>query len=363
MLQSPRRNAFTLIELLVVIAIIAILIALLVPAVQKVREAAARTQCTNNIKQINLAIHDYHGAYKVLPTIQNWNSGRYPASGYDASVTSPNGATGTWLYHLLPYIDQLPLYEIMYISDAVPIENAPVNYNNAAFDPYTINGAAVIPAFICPSDFTVPMTPGPTGSPTWGLQANGAGSTSYSANVTVISADPRSINVAMPGGSSNTIMVAERYLTCGNNGVNVDGPWNGWPHGQPAYMGYACVAQPGWGFMWIQPGGNSATPGFGWYSAAVALPGVGGWDNYYGYLTDFTSVVNATPGQMGSGVPFQVQPSLMACNASVTQSAHSSMNVGLGDGSVRNVSVTISLATWFNACMATSGVPVGADWN
>ena len=364
MVPSQTRGAFTLIELLVVIAIIAILIALLVPAVQKVREAASRTQCTNNVKQINLAIHDYHSAWKVLPTIQNWNSTMYPASGYDACVTSPDGALGTWLYHILPYIDQLPLYKNMYISDAVPIENAPINYNNSAFDPYTINAVAVIPAFICPSDFTIPTTTtGPTGVPPWGLQANGSGSTSYSANVTVITAQPRSINATMPGGSSNTIVVAERYLTCGNNGSNVDGPWNGWPNGQPAYLSYACVAQPGWGFMWIQPGGNSASPGFGWYSAGVALPAVGGWDNYYGYLTDFTSVVNATPGQLGSGIPFQVQPSLMGCNAAVTQTSHStSMVVGLGDGSVRNISPSISVATWFHACMATSGVPLGSDW-
>jgi prepilin-type N-terminal cleavage/methylation domain-containing protein len=96
--SSKRRAGFTLIELLVVIAIIAILIALLVPAVQKVRDAAANTQCVNNLKQIGLALHDYHGANKVFPK---------------GCAPEPDGGVAwgpSWKVMILPYIDQLPMY-------------------------------------------------------------------------------------------------------------------------------------------------------------------------------------------------------------------------------------------------------------
>src|ERR1700746_1640601 len=97
---SRSRRGFTLIELLVVIAIIAILIALLVPAVQKVREAAARTQCTNNLKQIGLAILNYEGSYKQYPPATT----RQP----DPANTWMHGPT--WWVYILPYIDQAVIY-------------------------------------------------------------------------------------------------------------------------------------------------------------------------------------------------------------------------------------------------------------
>lgn len=100
--RRPPQDAFTLVELLVVIAIIGILIALLLPAVQAAREAARRMQCSNSLKQMGLAIHNYHGTYNSMP---NWNFGPVSRTHVDR-----NGGAST-IAALLPYIEQSALYE------------------------------------------------------------------------------------------------------------------------------------------------------------------------------------------------------------------------------------------------------------
>ncbi|REJ89129.1 MAG: DUF1559 domain-containing protein [Planctomycetota bacterium] len=131
--HRPSPRGFTLIELLVVIAIIAILIALLLPAVQQAREAARRTQCKNNLKQLGLALHNYHDAHLCFPS--GW-------IGVDTGIpTAHDGVNGVgWGAMILPYLDQSSLYNRL--NSDFAIEN-PVN------DPFRLNTLTV---FQCPSD-------------------------------------------------------------------------------------------------------------------------------------------------------------------------------------------------------------------
>jgi prepilin-type N-terminal cleavage/methylation domain-containing protein/prepilin-type processing-associated H-X9-DG protein len=139
-IRTRRASGFTLIELLVVIAIIGILIALLLPAVQKIREAAARMQCSNNLKQLALACHNYHDA-----------EGRFPVNSLitdqDKNWISPNWS---WLARILPYIEQGNMYQqagipTQRLDGGAPIQNPPTN-------PTQIVVATQVKTFLCPSD-------------------------------------------------------------------------------------------------------------------------------------------------------------------------------------------------------------------
>ena len=142
-MKKTERKGFTLIELLVVIAIIAILIALLLPAVQQAREAARRTQCKNNLKQIGLALHNYHDTYNCLPP--GWISvnltNHRPNPNPDAASRIRSG--WSWAVMLLPMMDEGPLFDKLDLR---------VNVSDVANDQNAKQNLKVLAAFRCPSD-------------------------------------------------------------------------------------------------------------------------------------------------------------------------------------------------------------------
>jgi prepilin-type N-terminal cleavage/methylation domain-containing protein/prepilin-type processing-associated H-X9-DG protein len=148
------RLGFTLIELLVVIAIIAILIGLLLPAVQKVREAANRMKCSNNLKQIGLAVHNYHDTMHFMPTAGSADG--IPIS----SGPWPNSGEGTnWLVHIMPYLEQGNAYNKLTFTGDSGWTNVPNSATSSAVNNVKIVTGQVVSVYRCPSDPRVPLLP------------------------------------------------------------------------------------------------------------------------------------------------------------------------------------------------------------
>jgi prepilin-type N-terminal cleavage/methylation domain-containing protein/prepilin-type processing-associated H-X9-DG protein len=214
--MTRQRHGFTLVELLVVIAIIGILIALLLPAVQAAREAARRSQCSNNLKQLALGLHNYESTYKRFPSAgksYGW-CGPSPSTGFpgDPAVMNSNG-----LVELLPYIEQQALYEQFNHKMAFSTHNARNSVppatdpaNPAATQNYTAM-RTIVSAFICPSDGTHSNDRLCTGS-NYGPTSSGTAGTSTNYDFVTSSSDYYSCNYWKNSGS-NQRMFGENSTT------------------------------------------------------------------------------------------------------------------------------------------------------
>lgn len=253
-LLSRARSGFTLIELLVVIAIIAILIALLVPAVQKVRESAARTQCVNNLRQIAIGTHAFHDVNKRLP----------PACGF---ILGKGGTyPPTAFYYILPYIEQEPLYKSTNDPWGVPCNPA----MSGPAENYV--RARPVALYLCPGE---PSNPDGTWSTAgrydWAVGHYGmnymmfAGpSTSYIGQYLM---DRKTRLGSINDGSSNTLMYVERSSTFSSGSANL------WCHGgwNTAYM--PIVGRGNYGLFQVKPTAATADMSLahGWHSSGICV--------------------------------------------------------------------------------------------
>jgi len=322
-----RWRGFTLIELLVVIAIIGILIALLLPAVQKVREAAARTQCANNLKQISLATvncADSHAG--ILPCGMGW----YPDTNRDTWIMPrPNSKLGNGygsiFFHILPYMEQETIWKASETYGSNWPGNDPSNTstfancwagNSPSITGYaTINQA--VKSYYCPSDYT--NVDGHGGAGSWSA-------TSYAYNYQLFKTNwdgyPR-FPASIPDGTSNTIFYTEKYGQPSHDGWTVDWGGNTWWEWAPKFA-YDATG-PNYKFL-LQPTLDYC-------------------DNTSNYLYSIEAGTMRNPCSL------------------LADSPHSGgINCGLGDGSVKFVSQAVGGVTWWSAITPAGGETNGPDW-
>jgi prepilin-type N-terminal cleavage/methylation domain-containing protein len=322
--QLVKKKAFTLVELLVVIAIIAILIGLLLPAVQKVREAAARAESGNSLKQIGLAAQNFNDTYGYLP----------PAMGWKPSPKAPNGIDGSAFFYLLPFLEQENLYNQCYGT----FQGFDVNGN-----PFTIG-----PAYIAENAWNVN---GGNGPPTVKVLVgnadptnNGGTSISYLANQAVLDGNTKIQTIA--DGSSNTVLFAEGYSFAHSftitNGI----------HYQFSRAGdYTLIVED----LQSNTTGTWQSANYGPTFAPIVgktfqiTPPVSRFLFFAGVVSD-------------PAIPiFGQNPN--AADPLVPQSlASGAILVGLGDGSVHSVSGGVSPTTWYAALTPNAGDVLGSDW-